>query len=272
MFVDCDLQRLEKTLRDFMAVTGIGVDILRGDFTLILQRYGRQWNARCPLMEEKGICGNNLRRMLHECGEKRMPGTYVCPEGFAVLIVPLVQMDAVVGYILLGPMRTEEDPAKKRCPGRPVWAETLQQYGAELPKFGSGKRDSLIAVADMLASYIRQEGILVLNYRRSMETVVNYINHNLDQPLSVQSIVEHTHISKSVLYKITHEHFHCTLGELILRKKAEEAVRMLLGTDRTVEEIAQILAFSSASYFGRVFKKVYGVTPHRYRRQNRTEE
>ena len=40
--VECDLQSLENVLRDFTAVTGLGADVLRSDFTLILQQYGRE--------------------------------------------------------------------------------------------------------------------------------------------------------------------------------------------------------------------------------------
>ena len=269
--VECDLQSLENVLRDFTAVTGLGADVLRSDFTLILQQYGREWRARCPLMREKGVCGVQLRSMLKMCGKNRTPGRYICPAGLVTLIVPMVQLDAVVGYILLGPLRPAV-PCVEVCPESAAEnAKTTQRYCTELPLYDADKEKSLLCVADMLAKYIQQEGILVLNFGRNMERVIDFINHNLDQPLSLQTIVDHTHISKSVLYKLTHEYFHCTIGELVARKKTEEAVRMLLGTDRPVEEIARILAFSSPSYFGRVFKRLYGVTPHQYRRQNRKE-
>ena len=275
--IECDLQRLENVLQAFTQTTGIGADVLRGDFTLILQQFGRQWNARCQLMAEKDSCGAQLRGMLRECGQNRSSGRYLCPAGLLMLAVPIQKEDSVMGYLLLGPMRTAKAEGAQSCAVQscigtvPQELRMQQQYLASLPFFGGEKTESLLCMADMLAKYILQESILVMNTDRNMETVIDFINRHLDYPLTVQTVVQNTHISKSVLYKIIHEHFHCTLGELVMRKKTEEAVRMLLGTDRPVEEIAQILAFSSPSYFSRVFKRLYGETPHRYRRRHQKE-
>lgn len=272
MLIECDLQRLEKVLQAFTLTTGVGADMLRGDFTLILQQFGRQWNARCTLMAEKDSCAGQLRGMLRECSRTRSAGSYLCPAGFLTLAVPIQQADAIMGYLLLGPLRTAKTDTDQSCIGTAVQNPQLpQQYSAELPLCTEQKVESLLCMADMLAKYILTESILVMNTGRNMETVIDFINRHLDHPLSVQTIVQHTHISKSVLYKIIHEHFHCTPGELVMRKKAEEAVRMLLGTDRSVDEIAHILAFSSPGYFSRVFKRLYGETPHRYRRLHQKE-
>ena len=55
------------------------------------------------------------------------------------------------------------------------------------------------------------------------------------------------------------------IGEYISRKKIETARNMLEYSEYTPLEIANILAFSSQSYFVNVFKRYTGETPGKYR-------
>ena len=45
------------------------------------------------------------------------------------------------------------------------------------------------------------------------------------------------------------------------------AEKLLDNTDKTIEEIAEICGFSSASYFGLAFKKERGRSPSNYRKR-----
>ena len=58
-----------------------------------------------------------------------------------------------------------------------------------------------------------------------------------------------------------------TLTDFILRKKSEEAGRLLTYTDKSLTSVSEYLGFSSQSHFARVFKKYMGMTPAEYRRQ-----
>ena len=61
-----------------------------------------------------------------------------------------------------------------------------------------------------------------------------------------------------------------TMSRYILRRRLEEAARILgdaLRRDWPVGDIAFRLGFKSATYFGRVFRDKYGVTPTEYRRR-----
>lgn len=84
---------------------------------------------------------------------------------------------------------------------------------------------------------------------------------------TVPDIAKACLISEPYLYRIFKEEKNTTPNEfkqMLLCKKAEE---LLLTTNKTVEEISNILNFSSASYFRKVFKKHTGSTP-REKRQN----
>ena len=52
-----------------------------------------------------------------------------------------------------------------------------------------------------------------------------------------------------------------------MRCRLEEAKSLLTYSDKTLSEISTYLCFSSQSYFQNIFKKKYGITPLKYRKQ-----
>ena len=59
-----------------------------------------------------------------------------------------------------------------------------------------------------------------------------------------------------------------TLISYLQSKKLEHAKNLLLTTDYTVLYISSLLNYDSLSYFIRIFKKEYGLTPFQYRKNN----
>ena len=48
--------------------------------------------------------------------------------------------------------------------------------------------------------------------------------------------------------------------------RLEKSRKMLEETNRSIEEIAEASGFCDSNYLGRLFRKRYGTTPHRYRK------
>lgn len=91
--------------------------------------------------------------------------------------------------------------------------------------------------------------------REELEKRINYDSHYLNR------IVKRT-IGMSLL----------EYGRIFTLK---EAARLLLQTDQSISSIMHQLGFSNRSYFYRIFKEQYGITPNEYRneygRENKTE-
>ena len=118
----------------------------------------------------------------------------------------------------------------------------------------------------MLAKYILLENMLKPNMNSSLEKAIDFINKNLDKDLSIQSISQSIHISQSVLYKYFHNYFGCTVGEYINTKRIEKSIELMKNTDLSIEEISQSVGFTSATYYGRIFKNKKGITPLKFRK------
>jgi len=73
------------------------------------------------------------------------------------------------------------------------------------------------------------------------------------------------HISPNYLNKICKEERGTTAGDMIRKRIAIEAERLLHYTSLSVSEIASKLGFNSASYFATFFKKQTGESPETFR-------
>jgi len=62
--------------------------------------------------------------------------------------------------------------------------------------------------------------------------------------------------------------FECSVGDYLRKKRVERAIEMLVGSDKSLGEIASGTGFCDQSHFVRVFKAQIGMTPSRYRRNH----
>lgn len=74
-------------------------------------------------------------------------------------------------------------------------------------------------------------------------------------------------ITPNHLNAVCNEVFGISAGEMIRRRIALEAKRMLINFDMTVTEIGNILKFEDNSYFCKFFKKQTGISPGEFRKQ-----
>lgn len=107
------------------------------------------------------------------------------------------------------------------------------------------------------------------NITNDLYSCIRFIRNSTHQTLRVQDVADHAHLSVRQLDRkfVSTLGFHP--GEFIMRCKLEEAKEMLAYTEKSLEEISQILCFSSQSYFNNVFKKHFCLTPGEYRRRHK---
>ena len=145
----------------------------------------------------------------------------------------------------------------------------MEDYYDEIPFFDPERIQSLSNIMVILTKYLLLENMLKPHFDDRLQRTVAYIDENLTEALSVQRIAKYANISKSVLYKQFHDVFNCTVSEYINQKRVALACEFLLETNWSVEEVAQRVGFSGASYFGEIFKRLKGITPLKYRKQHR---
>lgn len=103
--------------------------------------------------------------------------------------------------------------------------------------------------------------------RQILEQARQYISEHTD--CRVPDIARHCLISEAALYDIFRKEAGCTPNELRQRILCENAVRLLVTTDRPVQQISDSLHFSSVSYFRKILHQYTGETPRQIRRASK---
>ena len=142
----------------------------------------------------------------------------------------------------------------------------MKHYYNKISVFDTEKIQSVSNIAIMLTKHLLLEKMLTPDFDEGIERAVSYIEENLAEDLSIRNISRGVNISKSVLYKKFHTVFDCTVSEYINTQRVEKSLDLLTKADFSIEEISQKVGFSSTSYYSKVFKKIKGITPLKYKK------
>lgn len=99
--------------------------------------------------------------------------------------------------------------------------------------------------------------------------IKRYIDANFKEKVTLEDLSQMSHLSK---YYLVHN-FSGTYGispiSYLIEKRVEESKFLLASTNYSLSQIAQIAGFSSLSYFSQSFKRVAGLAPIDYRKQEK---
>ena len=97
-------------------------------------------------------------------------------------------------------------------------------------------------------------------------SVLKYINENYTNQINVDDIAKLFYVSRSHLARMFKRDLSFSISEYILNLKINNAKQLLISTRKSINEIAEISGFSSAVYFGLIFKKHIGISPLNFRK------
>lgn len=98
-----------------------------------------------------------------------------------------------------------------------------------------------------------------------IKRVMAYIRGNYMNKISLNDISEHVNLSVSHISKVFKEELSCSLSAYINQVRVENAKLFLLNDSIPITEVAYLSGFEDQSYFTKVFKKLTGSTPGKYR-------
>ncbi len=103
-----------------------------------------------------------------------------------------------------------------------------------------------------------------------MTTVIEIINRNYSQDISLDRLCSEIHMSKYHFCRKFKNTMGITVMEYILKTRLAAAKDALLLNQMTIREISERCGFSSVSYFCQVFKQSTGITASAYRKRMMT--
>lgn len=99
----------------------------------------------------------------------------------------------------------------------------------------------------------------------SIETVIDYIEANLDGKLDLEMVAEAVHYSKYHLHRMFTSTVGMTIHDYVQRRQLTEAAKLLVFSDRPIIEVAFICGYESQQAFSSAFKSMYKIPPAEYR-------
>ena len=105
-----------------------------------------------------------------------------------------------------------------------------------------------------------------------VQAIVDYINDNTYEDLSLSVISDRFDLSKNYISKIFKEEFGINYLDYITKVKLEYAEKQLKHTRMSVNKISEKLGYNSTAHFIKIFRKLYGATPNIYRKKREDVE
>ncbi|EML8504186.1 regulatory protein PocR [Escherichia coli] len=283
---------INKIAQDFAQATSLAVVVvnIHGDeiselfnFTPFCQmmRQHPQLRTRCRMSDR---CGGL------EASKSDQPCIYRCHAGLTDFSIPLVIAGHLVGFVLCGQVRLRNDDVDlvdilnvDDC-----WQadpELLNEF-RKVPEMDYSR---VMASADLLKLIVenclkKQLNFVVIKENKSrsdsvrqtrapnphdnkMKKALRYIDAHLSDDLRLEDVASHVYLSPYYFSKLFKKYHGIGFNAWVNQQRMASARELLCHSDWSIASIARNLGFSQTSYFCKVFRQTYQVTPQVYRQQ-----
>ncbi len=229
-------------------------------------------NHRIPLKAGDGIFINT--KALHAISEEstgklhsavfhpRLVGGNTDSHFWTSLVSPLLSNDSARYFVLQQDVEWEQNVMTHFMKAWEAVAEEPDDY-QNLTRYElSAALHTLVKHADFEESSLSAQELANANRIRTM---LEYIEANYNEDLTVEKIAESISASESVALRCFQQMLHTSPIQYVKEVRLKKAAEQLLNTHKSAKEVAMDCGFNDISYFTRAFKKAYGVTPGQYR-------
>lgn len=267
------LEKMQELLRDFYNLAHIKICIC-DETGNELCSYPEKHAAFCKrlreIAEQDEKCRLCDKRAFAECKKTHRQYRYICHAGLLECISPILYCDRIIGYIVIGQIRTSESALPEEelfALSEEVKKELSAAYGA-LPLVEQDKINSAVRILDACAGYEHLKGLMSTAEGGIDRQIDAYVNAHLKDALSVQELCTRFRLSRNELYGIFKDYFNDSPAEYIKKRRLNRACSYLAETDLPVNAIAQKCGIPDYNYFSKIFKKAFGTSPRAYRKHN----
>lgn len=100
---------------------------------------------------------------------------------------------------------------------------------------------------------------------RNIKIILDYVSENYMNPITIEELADSVNLSKHYFMRFFKKYMGTTCIEYINDYRLNVATNLLLTTGMQITEISSRIGISNLSYFNRIFKKKYNMTPKEYR-------
>ena len=134
----------------------------------------------------------------------------------------------------------------------------------------SQKADQLFHKFSELYLFSQEHSNKMNDYRAQFTSLRRKIMNRQYCPDNVDEIADSFHLSLSYFQHLYKQFFGKSVYHDIIEARMNQAAHLLIHTEYTIGEIAQLCGYDNLEHFSRLFKKHKGASPRNYRIQNQT--
>ncbi|MBE7052686.1 MAG: helix-turn-helix domain-containing protein [Ruminococcaceae bacterium] len=264
MIITYDIEKLKEIIDNICTVIGVSMGIIDTKLNFIYKK-NLSTDAVCLKIHNtnEGIakCSCSDIDLVKKCEKERKPVSHICHAGLLDTVVPVIKNSKIVAYIIIGRVRPEKNMEntidKSICDKYDI---TLNDYN-QMTHLSEEQMAGFIK----LISHILFDNSIEIDYGEFLAAVTDYIDNNLTENLTVETICTQFFVSKNYLYKSFRSFYNCTVNEYITNQRIKIAARLLTDTVDNASMIAERVGIYNYTYFSRLFKKHTGLSPSKYR-------
>ena len=106
--------------------------------------------------------------------------------------------------------------------------------------------------------------------QQTAEEMRRYLKQHLDQKLTIKQMSQRYCLSHTAFKEYFRRMNGCPFHKWLLQQRMAKAVELLRHSSMSILEVAQSVGYEGVSQFNVVFKRIYGVTPRKYRKMSDT--
>lgn len=262
-------EKLNSVIRDFCIMTNVSVAVTDENFKIIADCSEKSPRFCMEIQksdEGRAKCECSDISLLKKCRESRTAESHICHAGILDAALPIIKANKIIGYVMIGRTRVS-----KFDEGKINWLRAdnrrIKKLYYDITKYNDKQIKSMFRLAAMIVSFILTNDIITAETDEFSAKVDEFIEQNINSPLTVSGLCKEFNVSKNALYDKFRSAFDSTVNEYIISKRLLKAKELLKTTDYTMSRIAYECGIESYTYFSKIFKKENGIPPNLYRKQ-----
>ena len=260
--------KLMTLLKDFSNLTGIPITIYDENFTQVTYTPAPSF---CSFIDKTSAlaeqCNRCNTKALERCKKTKKTYIYRCHLGIIEVVMPVIKDSQIIGYIMMGQVLDIKDNGDvldnimqklKNYFDMPFIKKQIKNINT----MNVSRIYSAVSLMETFTEYIVSKGYINAHSLDFIDNLNQYIDENISLKITVESLCDYFHVCRTTLYKLIQPYSEEGIGAYILNRRLNRAKTILETRNLSVKETASLVGFQDHTYFSRVYKKKFGISPY----------
>ena len=154
----------------------------------------------------------------------------------------------------------------KKAIATPLFERLIQLDFSVTPLDLLSEKAILLELFKLFLENIDPQTLMPLDESHFEAKINNYIMSNLQKAITLKEMADLVHLHPNYFISFFKQHFSTSPLEYVNNVRLEKAAQLLINQPEfSIEQVAYLVGYNDYRYFGRSFKKRYGLTPSAYK-------